>query len=44
MTGKMLNERLGKWHFWLFVLGFHMTFDFMHIPDLLGMPRVDLHL
>jgi cytochrome c oxidase subunit I len=39
MTGKMLNERLGKWHFWLFVLGFHMTFDFMHIPGLLGMPR-----
>jgi cytochrome c oxidase subunit 1 len=39
MTGKMLNERLGKWHFWLFVFGFHMTFDFMHIPGLLGMPR-----
>src|ERR1700732_2524904 len=39
MTGKMLNERLGKWHFWLFVLGFHMTFDLMHIPGLLGMPR-----
>ncbi len=39
MTGKLLSERLGKWHFWLFVLGFHMTFDFMHIPGLLGMPR-----
>ena len=39
MTGRMLNERLGKWHFWLLVLGFHMTFDFMHIPGLLGMPR-----
>jgi cytochrome c oxidase subunit 1 len=39
MTGRMLDERLGKWHFWLFVLGFHMTFDFMHIPGLLGMPR-----
>jgi len=38
-TGRMLNERLGKWHFWLFVLGFHLTFDFMHIPGLLGMPR-----
>jgi cytochrome c oxidase subunit I len=39
MTGKMLNEHLGKWHFWLFVLGFHLTFDIMHIPGLLGMPR-----
>ena len=26
-------------HFWLFVIGFHLTFDFMHIPGLLGMPR-----
>jgi cytochrome c oxidase subunit 1 len=39
MTGRMLNEKLGKWHFWLFVIGFHLTFDFMHIPGLLGMPR-----
>jgi cytochrome c oxidase subunit 1 len=39
MTGRMLNETLGKWHFWLFVIGFHLTFDFMHIPGLLGMPR-----
>jgi cytochrome c oxidase subunit I len=39
ITGKMLNETLGKWHFWLFVIGFHMTFDLMHIPGLLGMPR-----
>jgi cytochrome c oxidase subunit I len=39
MTGKMLSETLGKWHFWLFVIGFHLTFDFMHIPGLLGMPR-----
>ncbi|WP_035351764.1 cytochrome c oxidase subunit I [Edaphobacter aggregans] len=39
MTGRMLNERLGKWHFWLMVIGFHVTFDFMHIPGLLGMPR-----
>ena len=35
----MLNETLGKLHFWLFVIGFHLTFDFMHIPGLLGMPR-----
>jgi cytochrome c oxidase subunit 1 len=38
-TGRMLNETLGKWHFWLFVIGFHLTFDFMHVPGLLGMPR-----
>ena len=38
-TGRMLSERLGRWHFWLFVIGFHLTFDTMHIPGLLGMPR-----
>ena len=39
MSGKMYNETLGKLHFVLFVIGFHLTFDFMHIPGLLGMPR-----
>ncbi len=39
MSGKMCNETLGRWHFWLFLIGFHLTFDFMHIPGLLGMPR-----
>jgi len=39
VTGRMLSETLGKWHFWLFVLGFHLCFDLMHIPGLLGMPR-----
>jgi cytochrome c oxidase subunit 1 len=39
MAGKMLDERLGGWHFWLFLIGFHLTFDFMHIPGILGMPR-----
>src|ERR1700678_1101134 len=39
MTGRMLSERLGKWHFWLFLIGFHMTFDVMHVPGILGMPR-----
>jgi cytochrome c oxidase subunit I len=39
MTGRLLNETLGKWHFWLFLIGFHLTFDFMHIPGILGMPR-----
>src|SRR5215813_4715712 len=38
-TGRMLSERLGKLHFWLFVVGFHVTFDVMHIPGILGMPR-----
>jgi cytochrome c oxidase subunit I len=39
IIGRMLSEKLGHWHFWLFVLGFHLTFDFMHVPGLLGMPR-----
>jgi cytochrome c oxidase subunit 1 len=39
VTGRMLSERLGKWHFWLFTIGFHVTFDTMHIPGILGMPR-----
>jgi cytochrome c oxidase subunit 1 len=39
MSGKMYNETLGRLHFLLFVIGFHLTFDSMHIPGLLGMPR-----
>ncbi len=39
VTGRMMSETLGKWHFWLFLIGFHVTFDFMHIPGILGMPR-----
>jgi cytochrome c oxidase subunit 1 len=39
MSGKMYNEALGKLHFLLFTVGFHLTFDLMHIPGLLGMPR-----
>src|ERR1051325_5331969 len=38
-SGRMYSERLGKLHFWLFVIGFHLTFDCMHVPGLLGMPR-----
>ena len=38
-TGRMLSERIGKLHFWLFLVGFHLTFDVMHIPGILGMPR-----
>ncbi len=39
MTGRMLSEKLGKWHFWFFLIGFHLTFDLMHVPGILGMPR-----
>src|SRR5271157_5837052 len=39
MSGRMYNERLGQLHFWLFLIGFHLTFDFMHVPGMLGMPR-----
>ncbi len=38
-TGRRMSERMGKWHFWLFLIGFHITFDTMHIPGILGMPR-----
>lgn len=37
--GRRLSETLGKWHFWVFVIGFHMTFDTMHFVGFLGMPR-----
>lgn len=39
MTGKMLNEKLGKWFFWLFTIGFNLTFLVQHLLGLLGMPR-----
>jgi cytochrome c oxidase subunit 1 len=38
-TGRLLSERLGRWHFWLFVLGFNLTFLPMHWAGMLGMPR-----
>jgi cytochrome c oxidase subunit 1 len=38
-TGKRYSETLASLHFWLFFIGFHLTFDFMHIPGILGMPR-----
>jgi cytochrome c oxidase subunit 1 len=38
-VGRLLDRRLGLCHFWLFVIGFHVTFDTMHFPGLLGMPR-----
>lgn len=39
MTGLILNEKLGRWHFWLFLIGYHMTFLPMHVTGLKGMPR-----
>ncbi|UOR11167.1 cytochrome c oxidase subunit I [Halobacillus amylolyticus] len=39
MTGKVLDETLGRWHFWLFVIGFHLTFLPQHFAGLNGMPR-----
>ncbi|PZP36170.1 MAG: cytochrome c oxidase subunit I [Kocuria rhizophila] len=38
-TGKMLNERLGKVHFWMLFIGFHMTFLIQHWVGVSGMPR-----
>ncbi len=38
-TGKMLNEPLGKWHFWLLFIGFHTTFLIQHWIGVVGMPR-----
>jgi cytochrome c oxidase subunit 1 len=39
MSGRMLNERLGKLHFWLMLIGFNLTFFPMHFLGLHGMPR-----
>lgn len=39
ISGKMLDEKLGKWFFWLFVAGFNLTFFVQHFLGLLGMPR-----
>ncbi len=39
MFGKMLNEGLGKLHFWLMLIGFNLTFFPMHFLGLNGMPR-----
>ncbi len=39
VTGRMMSETLGKWHFWTFMLGFTLTFFPMHFSGLYGMPR-----
>jgi cytochrome c oxidase subunit 1 len=39
VTGRLLSERMGRWHFWLFVIGFNVTFLPMHWLGMIGMPR-----
>jgi cytochrome c oxidase subunit 1 len=37
--GKLLNEAIGKWHFWTWFIGFNLAFGPMHLLGLQGMPR-----
>ena len=39
MSGRMMDERLGKISFWLMLVGFHLTFLIQHSMGLDGMPR-----
>jgi len=39
MSGRLLNEALGKWHFWIMTIGFNLTFFPMHWLGMHGMPR-----
>ncbi|MFI7444898.1 aa3-type cytochrome oxidase subunit I [Nonomuraea indica] len=39
MTGRMLDDRLGKWHFYTLFIGFHTTFLIQHWLGVAGMPR-----
>jgi cytochrome c oxidase subunit I len=39
LTGRLMNERLGRWNFWLTFVGFNLTFFPMHFLGLMGMPR-----
>src|SRR5262249_32433628 len=39
VTGRLLDERLGRWHFWLLFIGFNLTFGPMHIAGMIGMAR-----
>jgi cytochrome c oxidase subunit 1 len=39
ITGRLMNERLGKWHFWLSLIGAYLTFFPMHFAGLAGQPR-----
>jgi cytochrome c oxidase subunit I len=39
MTGRMMSERLGTWHFWTTVIGFNLTFFVQHLLGIGGMTR-----
>ncbi len=39
MTGRLLDERFGRWNFWTMFIGFNVAFLPMHLTGLLGMPR-----
>lgn len=39
ITGRMMDERLGKWTFWTMFIGFNLAFFPMHLIGLMGMPR-----
>jgi cytochrome c oxidase subunit I len=39
MTGRLLSEKIGNWHFWLTFIGVNLTFMPMHWSGLYGMPR-----
>jgi cytochrome c oxidase subunit 1 len=39
MTGRMYNDRLGRWHFWTTLVFFNLTFAPMHVIGIEGMPR-----
>lgn len=39
MTGRLMDERLGKWNFWIMFVGFNLAFLPMHLTGLRGMPR-----
>jgi cytochrome c oxidase subunit I len=39
ITGRLMSEKLGIWHFWITLVGFNLTFGPMHIVGLDGMPR-----
>jgi cytochrome c oxidase subunit 1 len=39
VTGRLMSETLGKWHFWTFIIGFNLTFFPQHFVGLFGMPR-----
>jgi len=39
ITGRLMSEKLGNWHFWLMFIGMNLTFFPMHFSGLYGMPR-----